>query len=224
MEKLRQFWRHTCDNLDQRTPRERTMILVLALMVIILGWTWLISSPTTSAMQEARQQSERLQQEIVVLQAEAERIHQQYLDDPNRPLRQTLQELQGQQAALDVRIDRALEKMIDPTTMVQLLRDLLQSQKNLTLVRLESIQGGPVEVYRNRAEAEASGLPRPYRHGLRLELEGDFFSFLEYLRGVEALPWNLYWETLEYQVVNHPRARIYLEIYTLGTQENWIGV
>jgi len=63
-----------------------------------------------------------------------------------------------------------------------------------------------------------------FRHGLRLELEGSYLDFLDYLDAVERLPWQLYWGTLSLNTQEYPRNEISIEIFTLSLDEDWIGV
>ena len=54
------------------------------------------------------------------------------------------------------------------------------------------------------------------RYELRLELEGSYLGTLRYLRALEALPWKFFWESVDYEVIEYPLARVTLQIYTLG--------
>jgi MSHA biogenesis protein MshJ len=51
---------------------------------------------------------------------------------------------------------------------------------------------------------------------MQLQLEGSYLATLRYLRALEDLPWKFFWEGVEYEVIEHPTARITLDLYTLG--------
>ena len=40
---------------------------------------------------------------------------------------------------------------------------------------------------------------------------------------VEALPWRLYWQAVDIEVLDYPRNRIRIEVSTLSLNEEWIG-
>jgi MSHA biogenesis protein MshJ len=62
-----------------------------------------------------------------------------------------------------------------------------------------------------------------YRHGLEIEVEGSYAACLEYLNAIESLPWRLYWQVLELDVIDYPLNRIRIEVGTLSLDEEWIG-
>lgn len=62
-----------------------------------------------------------------------------------------------------------------------------------------------------------------YRHGLEIEVEGSYAACLAYLNAIEALPWRLYWQVLELDVIDYPQNRIRIEVGTLSLDEGWIG-
>ncbi|WP_133129854.1 hypothetical protein [Legionella yabuuchiae] len=49
----------------------------------------------------------------------------------------------------------------------------------------------------------------------KLVLKGQYFPILKYLKRVEALPWQLYWDKMEYHVESYPEAIATIEFYTL---------
>ncbi|GGI85126.1 hypothetical protein [Legionella impletisoli] len=49
----------------------------------------------------------------------------------------------------------------------------------------------------------------------KLVLKGQYFPILNYLKRVEALPWQLYWDKMDYQVETYPEAIATIEFYTL---------
>ncbi|OGI42866.1 MAG: hypothetical protein A2150_02140 [Candidatus Muproteobacteria bacterium RBG_16_64_11] len=63
-----------------------------------------------------------------------------------------------------------------------------------------------------------------YRHGMRIELKGGYLDMLAYLREVENLPWKMFWGQVTLQVEQYPVSRLVLHVYTLSTQESWIGI
>jgi len=46
---------------------------------------------------------------------------------------------------------------------------------------------------------------------------------LEYLQKLEQLPNKFYWHRFDYQVLEYPKAQVSINIYTLSTQQWWIG-
>ena len=63
-----------------------------------------------------------------------------------------------------------------------------------------------------------------YKHRLVIEMEGTFSGTVDYLESLESLPWQLYWDEIDYQVARYPLARVKILLYSLGPEEGWVGV
>jgi len=63
-----------------------------------------------------------------------------------------------------------------------------------------------------------------YKHGLRIQLSGQYPDILRYLGALEALPWKVFWGEVQLQTEKYPVSRVTLVIYTLSLDEAWIGV
>ena len=106
--------------------------------------------------------------------------------------------------------------------MARALRRLLRNTHELDLVRMESLPPEPL-YGRSEAGSESDSESQVYLHTVELELAGSYLSALRYVREIESMPWNLLWDTLEYEVQEYPRGRITLRVQSLSTQEGWIG-
>jgi MSHA biogenesis protein MshJ len=137
----------------------------------------------------------------------------------SKEIRNSLARLEQQQADLTV-------EFIRPSQMAGVLRDMLQAEKGLVLTRLESLGASPLFPPAKDEEEKQSAIQRPeiYKHGMRIVFEGSFFQTLHYLKSLESMPWRLYWDNVEYQVLDYPRARIAITVHTLSLEEGWIGV
>ena len=63
-----------------------------------------------------------------------------------------------------------------------------------------------------------------YSHGIRMSLEGDYFSVMRFVEAVEAMPDKLYWKRLDYKVAEYPKGMIDIEVYTLSLNKDFISV
>lgn len=73
----------------------------------------------------------------------------------------------------------------------------------------------------NRRKA---GLPQIYKHGIMLELVGDYAATLRYLKNLEDLPWNFYWDAVRYEVTEYPKAKIRILVNTISLEKDWVRV
>jgi MSHA biogenesis protein MshJ len=54
--------------------------------------------------------------------------------------------------------------------------------------------------------------------------QGNYLETIKYLRSLEQLDGNFFWESLEFNLTTYPDGQISLDIYTLSTERGWIGV
>ena len=66
-------------------------------------------------------------------------------------------------------------------------------------------------------KAAASQL-RIYKQYVSLQLKGNYFQILNYLKRLEATRWRFYWEALFYQVSGHPDALVEIRVYSLSLE------
>ena len=62
-----------------------------------------------------------------------------------------------------------------------------------------------------------------HKHGVRLKLQGSFFSVLDFLRKLEQLEWKFFWDAVEFRVVDYPDATVEITVYTISMEPTWIG-
>lgn len=102
--------------------------------------------------------------------------------------------------------------------MARLLEGVLAGTKGLKLVSLESMAAEPIA-----GGADNQTQTGYYLHPVKIELTGSYFSILSYLNTLESLPVKYYWRSFNYTVEEYPTARLILEVYTLGTRQEFIG-
>lgn len=203
--------------LQARTPRERLLLLITVLVsIFLLGYlVWL--GPEMDRRTGLLEQQRKFTQETAQLESQIETLGIAMEKDPDQEERHRLSQVKRQSQELDAGLRRQTDGMIAPELMPKVLKEMLRDLP-LKLVNLKK-QAPEVEL-----DLETEGVPRIYRHGLRLELQGSYSDTLEYLEKLEQLPWRLAWEGIDIQMVRYPTAKIVLELYTLSYEEDWLGV
>jgi MSHA biogenesis protein MshJ len=207
--------------LDAQTLRERVLVVAAALVGVYAIWDLAIMSPLDAERRDVAAEAETVRTQIESLRNEFAALETRFQGDPNAENRDRRAALVASIAQLDRQLGERTDDLIPPSEMPRVLRDLVELEGALQIVRLESL---PVESLLKVEEGQTPARARVYKHGLVLELQGDYLATLEYLESLEALPWNLLWDSLEYRVDEYPYARVKLVVYSLSTQEGWIGV
>jgi MSHA biogenesis protein MshJ len=204
------------EKIDALSVRERLLVMITALVLIAALWHMLLMQPLSVRASENRAELTALEERISAA---------------NRNLEEQILQLAGgsdeqrlRVASLRKRIDEInatlgnhASELIDPSEMAQVLEGVLKEQSRLTLVRIRNTTPEFLA-----ADDDPSAVTF-YRHGLEIEVEGSYAACLEYLNAIEALPWRLYWQVLELDVIDYPLNRIRIEVGTLSLDEEWIG-
>ncbi len=201
--------------LEKMNVRER--ILVVGTGIIVIGTFWYVG-----LMEPTLKDIKRSKNEIEATRKRTESVNQNL----------EVQALQASSGAIGYReqytlVQRRLDELkeqlgdytaelIGPGEMARVLQGVLREQDNLRLI---SIRNLPAE----QMAAQDGANTIFFKHGLELEFEGGYFAALEYLEQIENLPWRIYWQVLELEVLEYPRNRIRIEVSTLSPYEEWIG-
>ena len=207
-------WAQLQQRFLERPLREQRILWLLLLAIIFLLWDQLLFSPLQSAISQKQSQ-------IGYFAAEHQRTRELLSDEgdagqQNQAMGVRLQQLLNTSTQLEGELSLLTQDLITPPRMTQVLKEVLQQETGLTLVKLSNLPA----VKLTAADNEQAVL---YRHSVELILEGGFFDTLHYLQALEALPWTMGWSELSYQVLEYPKARVRLRINTLSTESDWIG-
>lgn len=210
--------------------RERVLIAVAIVVVMFLICDTMLLSPQevrqkqiVAEMGSVNQQSAALTNKIKEMSAVLRGGETEHIRARTNELQTLLTELRQQQKDLTI-------EFIRPAQMAGVLRDMLHAENGLVLTHLQSLGVEPLfppvkEEAEEGAEKTAhTQRPEIFKHGMRIVFEGDYFKTLDYLRALEAMPWRLYWDNVEYQVTKYPKASIAITVHTLSLDEGWIGV
>lgn len=207
--------------IDQKSTRERAFLVVAVAATAFTLWSLVLMGPLRAYRTQLRGELDTAATNIRMLKTRVEALVGQTSADPNEENRRAKEELERELARLDAELESATIGLIRPDEMAGALRELLRREKNLRLVRLETQAAEPLFAEDDEPEP---GQHTIFRHGIVIELRGDYMSTLRYMEAIESLPWRFFWDQLEYEVQTYPEARIVLSVHSLSAGEGWIGV
>lgn len=202
--------------VDALTVRERALLGITVLALFVALWYVLLMEPLEKQAAQKQAQLADLQNRARVAN---ETLQQQIIEitGGSAEQRARMARLTRQIEEINTTLGNYAAELIDPAEMAQVLEGVLRHQQALELVRIRNL---PPE---SLAVSEEQDAMRFYRHGLEIEVEGSYAATLEYLDAIEALPWRLYWQVLELEVIDYPQNRVRIEVSTLSLDEEWIG-
>ncbi|MFB2685531.1 MSHA biogenesis protein MshJ [Shewanella mangrovisoli] len=202
---------------DVLSQRERGLI-ALAVLVLVAMSAYMPIESLWKQQHSMAQQVKALEQENKISMQQIDLYQQRLAMDPNQDYRQRLNLLQQQNQEIDAQLGEQMVDMVPADYMPELLGNLLGQVQGIKLLKFTSVTPVPL-----LAVGEEKKL-NLYSHGIRMSLEGDYFSVLRFVEAVEAMPDKLYWKRLDYKVADYPKGKIDIELYTLSINKDFISV
>ncbi|NOR66548.1 MAG: hypothetical protein GQ528_04245 [Woeseiaceae bacterium] len=202
--------------IDKMSMRERVLVFGAGMMLLGTVWYLGLMQPLTKQVTRNRTEITTLQERMKTTNQSLE-IQALQISGTGTEDREKFLQVQQRLDEMNERLGGYAAELIDPAEMSRVLQGVLKEQSKLRLIRVRNLSP---EALSASAEAQTTTF---YRHGLEIELEGSYLACLEYLQKIEDLPWRLYWQYLEIEVLEYPRNRIRLEVSTLSPDEEWIG-
>jgi MSHA biogenesis protein MshJ len=201
-------WLTIKTKINQRSTRERILLLITGIVAIWIGlFDWVISplSNAKSVLQEEKlnikQQYEGTYRELLVLQ-EKIKSHSQSNQSPE------VLQLELLLAKNNEKLGILQKKLMPPKQVPFLLEKMVADFAGLRLIKLESLPFKDNTVLHHQR--------------IRIMLSGRYADLLAYMKKLETLNYPIWWEELEYKIIKFPQAQIVLTVYILTQQENWI--
>lgn len=214
---MKAMFNHLGQKFDVLSQRERGLIAV-AVFVLLGMLSFMPLESLWKNHSRIAQQLKTLEQENSISVQQLELYQQRLAMDPNQDYQQRLSLLLLQNQDIDAQLNEQMVDMVPADYMPELLSQLLGQVQGVKLLKFTSIAPVPL-----LAVGEEKKL-NLYSHGIRMSLEGDYFSVLHFVEAVEAMPDKLYWKRLDYKVADYPKGSIDIELYTLSINKDFISV
>ncbi|TNI53087.1 MSHA biogenesis protein MshJ [Aeromonas dhakensis] len=211
---LKAQWQAWADKLAALSQRERVLIMLTGVVLVgtIATYGWLDAA--TVRLEQDRLALSAAQRDLEIMDLENQGKQARLARDPDQNVRTQLAGVDEEIGKLDAALKAQTVDLIQAHEMPEVLEALLSRSANLHMVALTSLAPEPLMAGEQRINL--------FKHGIRLKLEGGYFDVYQYLKALEALPRHFYWKQFDYQVQEHPRAVVEMEIYTLSTSKEFI--
>ncbi len=225
---MKQRWMQLVQRFDALNKREKVLIVASMITAIIISWYHFVSAPMFD-------NTKKLSQEIVELQSTVDDLKQQHhilvdkkQHDPHRDVRERITKFETELNGINRQLSEKFHALIEPKQMAQVLESVLAQHKSLRLIRVKSLAATPLideqEVTTTTRSTKKENHVEVYSHGLQIEFEGSYMATLSYLKTLESLPWEFYWDAVLLNVEQYPRSHIIIKVHTISLRDSWIGV
>ena len=206
-----QYW---IDRIDALELRERVLLLAAIVAVLFLSVDSAGFQPTLKAQQVTEERVSELEMKLGALRQQAMLLSYKTDEDTLAARYRSRDTLAAELAALDARLVDQLGALVEPAQAAELLEQVLTRHRGLRITSLRASAEPLDEVAGNADQAGKLG-----RYQLNLVLEGGYLDLMRYLETLESMPWKFFWQTVDFQVNEYPRAVSRLQLYTLGAQD-----
>lgn len=205
------------ERFESLTTREKVIVVTALLAILWSCWDSIFYQPVLLKQKSINQELANINTEITSQQQITTQLKNSGNIDPNVDNQKKLAELKAQYSHLQEQVMLGDKKFVPPQLMAKALSDMLKENQQLTLIKLESLPATTL------LAGEQQHQPI-YKHGLVITFSGNYADTLTYLKALEALPWAIVWDSLDYQVKNYPMAEITIRAVTLSFEKGWLGV
>lgn len=212
---------------NKLTQREAVAVIAGLVAAVFILWNVLMYGPYRQNVSMLNLEIEQTKGKIAGVRTKLLLLQAEMKKDPDSENKKLLAEYIQEGERLDADLAKASVQIIDVRDMVTLLKEMLEKQSSLKFISLENKSAVP-EFTEQTQQADATIAVEDaitiYRHSVVLKMEGSYSSTLSYLKALEKLPWQFFWQDVEIETESYPNALITLEVYTLGLREGLIGV
>lgn len=251
---LMQHYAKASEWVDSKPVRERVLIGLSIIAVFFLLWNFLIQYPQDKRKQELDEQLATLNNERKTAQEQLTGLATAFSNNPAKLKQTEIEQLQFVLQDVEKKLSGVSQSLIAAENLPQILESVFHQTQGLELISIKTLAAeemmimpivpeAPVEQASSSAASSAGQIPdlaaiqavapakeaKPqgsgvYKHGVVLNLRGDYFRVLALMKSLENLSWKFYWESLDYKVTEYPKAEIELRVFTLSSEEGLLGV
>jgi len=225
------------DRIDALSLRERAMIFGGILGVLFAIAFNMIFAPMRTEQASLEKAITTKFEQTKTLQAEAQRLSVELVQDPNAANRARLTELKTVLAAIDTEVATVTRGLVSPKEMARMVEQILATNRMVQVVRIEnlpslSLLDEPTDDTAKPPKTGASPTPPPapapgvglYKHGMRIQVKGNYLDIIRVLRSMEGLPWKVFWGEVSVKTEKYPQSHATVVIFTLNQDRAWIGI
>lgn len=240
------FWQNYSEKFQAITPREQVLVLLSGVVAITFILYSLFIDENSVRADTFTHDIKRVEANIKAKQQTITIFEQALLEDPNKAVNDQIAQYENKLGQIDTALLTLTSDLIDPIQMRFALIELLQLQKGVSLLAFDvipaqsvsmaptldknetdsirdSAQGTSSENIVNDKTTEVSSLTL-YKHGIKLTLSGSYFQLRDYLSKLEQLKWTFFWHKFDYKLKQYPESVLEVELYSLSTKREFIGV
>lgn len=235
---MNEQWEVLSARFQAITPREQFLIFISGLVIVIMLPFALALDENLQTIDKSKASIQIDERGIRDLNITNQEFEKALAQDPNKPLKALIESYKKRLSDVDEQLLELTDELISPIQMRAALIELLNTQSGVKLTSFEVLAAQPLifsasEEMEELAEEDSAVLHAVdseeaslglYRHSIKLKLTGKYFAIRDYLQKLEDLKWKFFWHDFNYQLKEYPISELEIQIYSLSTDQEFIGV
>jgi len=228
---MKQHWEKISEKVMALSQRERVLVLVGMLAVLWVVFDTFALTPSLQKNKLYRKEIVERQQEVAQLQLKEVTVIREAVADPDAGNRAHLAQLKRQIAEMDAELQATGRDLIPPERMPRVLESLLQKNRQVKLVSLNTLPVSNLMETAALQDAKTSSKEAPaapvfsiYKHGFQVTLEGSYPDLSRYVEALESSPWRMLWGDMDLAAGTYPKSTLTLTLYTLSLDKAWLSI
>jgi len=235
---MKESWQRLALRIDAMTLRERVMIFAaIAAVFLTVVWQGVIN-PQFNKQKLLSEGLKQDQEKMTLTQAQMQEKVKLQTVDPDGFNREKLKKLQDQSAQMQRALQDMQKGLVAPERMSQLLEIILKRNGKLRLVSLKTLPvaslNDMVADATDAAKTAAAPVPAKsetpgitgaiYKHGVEITLQGSYLDMTNYMKELEAMPWQIFWGKAKLDATEYTKTTLTLTLFTLSLDKKWLNI
>lgn len=225
MSELIAQWQGWFETFKSWEKRKQILVLVGAVFLLVYVINSLFISDARNEVKVATGQIFELKSQIDDLNGQTQGILTEVENSVSNPNSQVALSYKQQIDELDAKLAAYEQQLISAKDMTTLLKKILSEESGLKLVSITSLPAVDI-LASTQLPPELQNLPNRtvlYKRGAELVFSGGYFQTVDYLKKLENSGKHIFWDDFSYTVKTYPTATVSLTVYTLTSEEGWVG-
>jgi MSHA biogenesis protein MshJ len=240
---MNQYWQHLVTRVDALSLRERFIIFVMLVLVLITAVNAFLLNPLYAKQKILSEQIKQDRAKSTAIQQELLQKVKASAMDPDEANRAHLVQLKAQLEKMQNALVDMQKGLVPPEKMAALLEDILKHNGQLRLLSLRTLpvtmlnepeasaaKAGAAKTEASTASASQSASDKQqekaagaiYKHGVEITVQGRYLDMMDYMTQLESMPWQVFWGKAKLSVDEYPKATLTLTLYTLSLDKKWL--
>lgn len=228
---MKKHWLKLQDKFDKTKKREKMMIAIAAIIVIISFTNFALLEPVKKVKLIAEKE---LSASLDKINTDEQQIVMLSGSNQSTVTNAHISDLKTEIAAADEKLAKLQPNLIDPNTLPGLLGGLIGDHLKLTIIKMEmlpivAVVNEDVKVVKTAADKTKEESTEPLKvmipadppsqlssHSIEVTLEGRYADLMEYVTILEKMPLNLQWRKADLVAKQYPINQLTLKLSVLS--------